>query len=144
MRHRVAGYKLGRNTEQRAALWRSLITELLRHDRIQTTEAKARSMRGAAEHLISVAKRGLAEGGNAVHARRQVERVVYDSTVAKRLFDEIAPLYASRPGGYTRMIKVGPRMGDGAEMVILELVEKPEKSEPGEKAAKKPEKKSEE
>ena len=127
MRHRVAGYKLGRNSSQRKALWRALITELFRHERIQTTAAKARSMRGAAEHLISVAKRSLVEGGNPVHARRQAERVILDSAVAKRLFDEIAPRFADRPGGYTRMIKVGPRYGDGAEMVILELVEKAEK-----------------
>jgi len=126
MRHRVAGYKLGRNSSQRKALWRGLVTELFRHDRIRTTEAKARFMRGKAEHLITVAKHGLAEDGNHVHARRQVARVITDQDVAKRLFDEIAPRFTERPGGYTRMIKLGPRMGDGAEMVIVELVEKAE------------------
>ncbi len=124
MRHGVAGRKLGRNTSQRQALLRGLITELFRHERISTTEAKARFMRGDAEHLITVAKRGLAVGGNSVHAHRQVASVLTDPEVTKRLFNEIAPRFAERPGGYTRIVKVGQRMGDGAEMVLLELVEK--------------------
>jgi large subunit ribosomal protein L17 len=124
MRHRVAGRKLGRNTSQRTALARGLITELFRHDRISTTEAKARFMRGAAERLITLAKRGLAEGGNPVHARRLAARVITDPDVTKRLFDEVAPRFTERPGGYTRMIKVGPRYGDGADMAVLELVER--------------------
>ena len=124
MKHRVAGRKLGRNTSQRSALLRGLITELFRHDRISTTEAKARFMRGDAEHLITIAKRGLAEGGNNVHAHRLAAKVILDPDVTKRLFNDIAPRFTERPGGYTRMIKVGPRMGDGAEMVVLELVEK--------------------
>ena len=124
MRHRVAGYKLGRDASQRKALWRGLITELFRHDRISTTEAKARSMRGEAEHLITVAKRGLAAGGNPVHARRLAARVIMDPEVTKRLFDEVAPRFTDRPGGYTRLVKVGPRLGDGADMAVLELVEK--------------------
>ena len=124
MRHRVAGRKLGRNTSQRIALARGLITELFRHDRISTTEAKARFMRGEAEHLITVAKRGLAEGGNTVHARRLAARVITDPDVTKRLFDEVAPRFVERPGGYTRMVKVGPRYGDGAPMAVLELVER--------------------
>lgn len=124
MRHGVAGRKLGRNTGQRQALLRGLITELFRHERISTTEAKARFMRGDAEHLITVAKRGLAEGGNNVHAHRQVAKVLTDPEVTKRLFNEIAPRFAARPGGYTRIVKVGQRLGDGAEMVLLELVEK--------------------
>lgn len=124
MRHRVAGRKLGRNSGQRQALWRNLITELFRHDRICTTEAKAKSMRGEAEHLISVAKRGLATGGNPVYARRLVARVVTDPDVTKRLFTEVAPRFSERAGGYTRLLKLGPRQGDGAEMVMLELVEK--------------------
>jgi large subunit ribosomal protein L17 len=125
MKHRVAGYKLGRNAAQRKTLWRGLVTDLFRHGRINTTEAKARSVRGDAEHLISVAKRGLAPGGNAVHARRLAAQVITDPQVTKRLFDEIAPLFTDRPGGYTRLVKVGPRMGDGAEMAVLELVERP-------------------
>jgi len=124
MRHRVAGQKLGRNSGQRKALARGLVTELFRHERINTTEARARFMRGEAEHLITLAKRGLAEGGHAVHARRLAARVITDPEVTKRLFDEIAPRFAERPGGYTRIIKVGPRYGDGAKMVLLELVEK--------------------
>lgn len=124
MRHGVAGRKLGRNTSQRKALWRGLITDLFRYDRISTTEAKARSMRGEAEHLITVAKHGLAEGGNSVHAHRLAARIITDPEVTKRLFDEIAPRFTERPGGYTRMVKVGPRLGDGADMVVLELVER--------------------
>jgi large subunit ribosomal protein L17 len=127
MKHRVAGRKLGRNTSQRKALWRGLITDLLRHDRISTTEAKARSVRGDAEHLISVAKRGMAAGGNPVHARRLAARVITDPEITRRLFDDVAPRFADRAGGYTRMVKVGPRVGDGAEMVVLELVEQPAK-----------------
>jgi large subunit ribosomal protein L17 len=122
MKHRVAGRKLGRNAAQRKALWRSLITELFRHDRISTTDAKARSVRGEAEHLITVAKRSLAEGGNQVHARRLAARTINDPEVTKRLFDEVAPRFVERPGGYTRIVKIGPRLGDGAEMVVLELV----------------------
>jgi large subunit ribosomal protein L17 len=125
MRHRVAGYKLGRNTSQRLALRRNLITDLFRYDRIQTTEAKAKSMRDEAEHLITVAKHGLAAGGNSVHAHRLAAQVITDPVVTKRLFDEVAPLFAERPGGYTRLRKLGPRLGDGAEMVVLELVERP-------------------
>ena len=128
MKHRVAGRKLGRNTSQRNALWRGLITDLLRHDRISTTAAKARSVRGDAERLISVAKRSMAAGGNPVHARRLAARVITDPDVTKRLFDEVAPRFAERPGGYTRIVKVGQRLGDGAEMVVLELVERPEES----------------
>lgn len=124
MNHRVAGRKLGRNASQRKALWRGLITELLRLDRISTTDAKARSVRGDAEHLISVAKRSMVAGGNPVHARRMAARVITDPDVTKRLFDEVAPRFSDRPGGYTRIVKVGPRLGDGAEMVILELVER--------------------
>jgi large subunit ribosomal protein L17 len=127
MNHRVAGRKLGRNTSQRNALWRGLITDLLRHDRISTTDAKARSVRGDAEHLISVAKRSMAAGGNPVYARRLAARVITDPDVTKRLFDEVAPRFSDRPGGYTRIVKVGQRVGDGAEMVILELVERAEK-----------------
>jgi large subunit ribosomal protein L17 len=122
MKHRVAGRKLGRNASQRRALWRGLITELFRHDRISTTDAKARSVRGDAEHLITLAKRGLAEDGNQVHARRLAARTITDPEVTKRLFDEVAPRFMERQGGYTRIVRLGPRLGDGAEMVVLELV----------------------
>ncbi len=125
MRHRVAGYKLGRNTAQRNSLRRNLITELFRYDRIETTEAKAKATRGAAEHLITIAKHSMADGGNPVHAHRLAARVITDPDVTRRLFDEVAPRFAERPGGYIRLRKLGPRLGDGAEMVVMELVERP-------------------
>lgn len=83
-------------------------------------------MRGHAERLITLAKHGLAEGGNNVHAHRLAAKVITDPEVTKRLFNDIAPLFVDRPGGYTRMVKIGPRVGDGAEMVVLELVERPQ------------------
>ena len=127
MKHGVAGRKLSRDSAQRSALLRGLVTELFRHDRISTTEAKARFMRGEAEHLITVAKKGIADGGNNVHAHRLAAKVITDPAITTRLFNEIAPRFTERPGGYTRMIKIGPRVGDGAEMVVLELVEKGDK-----------------
>ncbi len=124
MRHRVAGYKLGRSSGHRKALRRSLITELFRHERIRTTRAKAASIRGAAEKLITLAKRGNEAGeAKAVHARRLAAARLNDPEIVKKLFDDIAPRYTDRPGGYTRMLKLGPRQGDAAEMVLLELVE---------------------
>jgi large subunit ribosomal protein L17 len=123
MRHQVAGKILGRDSAHRKALFRNLIRELYLHERITTTEAKARAVRGDAEKLITKAKRGLADGGNRVHAQRQVVAYLNDKTVAKKVFDEFAPRYAERNGGYTRMIKIGKRLGDAADMVILELVE---------------------
>ncbi len=129
MKHRVAGRKLGRDSAQRSALLKGLVTELFRHERISTTQAKAQFMRGDAEHLITIAKRGLAEGGNNVHAHRMAAKVITDPDVTTKLFNEIAPRFAERQGGYTRMVKIGPRVGDGAEMVVLELVERSEKGE---------------
>jgi len=116
MRHRVAGRNLRRNTGQRRALFRALIGELIRHERIETTEAKARAVRGDAEKMITLAKRG------GLQARRQAARTISDPELLKKLFDEVAPRYANRPGGYTRMIKLGPRQGDAASVVLLELV----------------------
>lgn len=127
MRHRVAGYKLGRSTSQRNSLRRNLITDLFRYDRIRTTHAKAKATQGAAERLISVAKRSMVEGGNPVHARRQAARVLTDPEITKRLFNEVAPRFTDRAGGYVRIRRLGFRMGDGAEMVLLELVEQPAK-----------------
>jgi len=101
------------------------MTELFRHEKIRTTEAKALAVRSQAEHLVTVAKRGKAKASAQQHdvaERRQVAAVLTDPQVVKKLFDEIAPRYAERPGGYTRMLKVGRRVGDGAEMVLLELV----------------------
>jgi large subunit ribosomal protein L17 len=124
MRHQVSGYRLGRSSGARLALRRNLIKQFFTHERIQTTKAKAAAIRGEAERLITIA-RNSAEASDAekVHARRLVTSKLGDNQVIKRLFDEIAPRFASRPGGYTRILKLGPRMGDSAEMVILELVE---------------------
>ncbi len=165
MRHRVAGYHLKRSKGHRRALFRNLITDLFRYERIHTTEAKAKAVRGEAEKLITRAKRGLpdrlvtlANDGNreklkplvgernadrlialadrgesdglqtaaralALHARRELLRTVSDQGVVDKLIHEIAPDYADRPGGYTRVVKLGPRLGDAAPMVSLELVE---------------------
>jgi large subunit ribosomal protein L17 len=126
MRHRVAGKHLGRTTAHRVALFRNLMTELFRHERIRTTHAKAQAIRSEAEHLVTIAKHGRAKAngdGHDVHERRQVAAVLRDPMVVRKLFDEIAPRFQERPGGYTRMIKVGRRQGDGAEMVVLELVD---------------------
>lgn len=122
MRHRVAGRHLNRSVAHRTALFRNLMTELFRHERIKTTKAKALGMRSQAERLITTAKRGKAKGGG-LHERRQVAAVLRDRAVVKKLFDEIAPRFAERPGGYTRIVRLGRRSGDGAEMVVLELIE---------------------
>ena len=124
MRHQISGYRLGRTTGARLALRRNLIKQFFTHERIQTTRAKAAAIRGDAERLITIA-RNSAEASDAekVHARRLVISKLGDNQVISRLFDEIAPRFANRNGGYTRMLKLGPRMGDAAEMVILELVE---------------------
>lgn len=99
------------------AMFRNLVTDLLRYGRIQTTEPKAKEVRGLAERMITLGKDG------SLHARRQALRFVYDDKVVRRVFTELAPRYATRPGGYTRIIKLGRRRGDAAPMVILELVE---------------------
>lgn len=123
MRHRVAGKKLGRSTGHRQALFRNLTTELLRHGKIRTTEAKAEAIRPSAEKLITIAKKGLKDESYALHARRLVAARLNDPQVVKKVFEEIAPRYLEKPGGYTRVLKLGRRQGDGAEMVLLELVE---------------------
>jgi large subunit ribosomal protein L17 len=124
MRHRVSGYKLGRSKDERAALRRIMVSQLFDHERIQTTRAKAQAVRGHAERLITLAKRGN-EAGEAqmVQARRLAAARLGHPEMVKKLFDDIAPRYARRAGGYTRLIKLGPREGDSAEMVLLELVE---------------------
>jgi large subunit ribosomal protein L17 len=124
MRHSVAGYRLGRTKGARIALRRNLIKQFFTHERIQTTEAKAAAIRGDAERLITLA-RNSANGTDIqkVNARRLAISRLGDNQLIKRLFDEIAPRFANRPGGYTRVMKLGPRRGDAAEMVILELVE---------------------
>ena len=124
MRHQVAGYRLGRTKDQRIGLRRTLINQLFTHERIQTTHAKAMAIRGDAEKLITLA-RNSSKGSDIdkVNARRLAAARMNDAELVKRLFDEIAPRFANRPGGYTRMYKLGPRLGDAADMVLLELVE---------------------
>jgi large subunit ribosomal protein L17 len=113
----MAGYrKLGRPTDQRKAMLRSLVTSLLKHGKIETTETRAKETRRLAEKMVTLAKRG------DLHARRQVLAFVNEEAVVEDLFQNIAPKYTERNGGYTRIFKVGPRRGDGAEIVILELV----------------------
>lgn len=113
----MPGYrKLGRNSAHRKAMLRNLVTDLFREERITTTDTRAKEARREAEKLITLAKRG------DLHARRQVLSYVYDETVVTKLFDDIAPRYSERNGGYTRILKLGPRRGDCAEAVFLELV----------------------
>ena len=116
MRHRVAGRHLGRNAAQRRALFRNLVRELYLHERIITTEAKARSIRSDAERLITKAKKG------GLHNHRQVVSYLNDKEIAAKLFDDVGPRYADRNGGYTRILKLGPRQGDNAPMARIELV----------------------
>ena len=124
MRHRIAGHKLSRGKDERTALRRILVKQLFEHERIQTTRAKAEAVRGQAERLITLAKRGNEAGEiKAVNARRLAAARLGDAKAVKKLFDEIAPRFVSRLGGYTRLLKLGPRQGDGAEMVLLELIE---------------------
>src|SRR5512133_1734910 len=124
MRHAVAGYKLGRNRDQRNALRRTLINQLFEHERIQTTRAKAMAIRGDAERLITLARNsGNGTDIDKVNARRLAAARLANPGSVRKLFDDIAPRYTNRPGGYTRMLKLGPRLGDAAEMVLLELVE---------------------
>ncbi len=118
MRHRKSGRALSRSRSHRSALVRNQVTDLLRHEAIVTTEAKAKSIRPVAEKMITLGKRG------DLHARRQAGAVLTDKKILRVLFDEIAPRFAERPGGYTRIIKLGPRRGDGALMAHIELVER--------------------
>lgn len=116
MRHRVAGRHLGRETSHRLALYRNLVTDLLRYERITTTEAKAKEIRPMAEKIITLGRRG------DLHARRQAARFLYDTGVVKKVFDEIGPAMKDRPGGYLRITGLEPRKGDGARMAAIELV----------------------
>ncbi len=117
MRHNVSGRKLNRTAAHRKALYRNLVTALFKHERIQTTVPKAKEARMVAEKLITFAKRG------DLHARRMAARKLYEPAVLQKLFEEIGPRYADRPGGYTRIMRLGPRKGDNAELAILELVD---------------------
>jgi large subunit ribosomal protein L17 len=124
MRHKIAGKRLSRGKDERIALRRILIKQLFEHERIQTTRAKAEAIRGQAEKMITLAKRGRnAEGADAVHIKRLAFARLGDKDIVAKLFDDIAPRFENRQGGYTRMVKLGPRYGDSAEMVLLELVE---------------------
>ncbi|MSQ24819.1 MAG: 50S ribosomal protein L17 [Dehalococcoidia bacterium] len=116
MQHMKSGRHLSRDSAARRALYRSQVTDLLRHEHIVTTEAKAKEVRGLAEKMITLGK------GKTLHHRRQALEFVYDDTVVKKLFGELAPRYEARVGGYTRLIRLGPRKGDNAPMVKLELV----------------------
>jgi len=124
MRHRVAGYKLSRTKDQRKALRRVLIKQLFENNRIKTTKAKAKAIRGDAEKLITLAKNSAnANDIEKVNARRLAASALADADIVKKLFDDIAPRFESRNGGYTRILKLGLRKGDSSEMVMLELVE---------------------
>jgi large subunit ribosomal protein L17 len=125
MRHRKAGKKLGRLTAHRVALFRNQLVSLFEHERIETTEAKAKALRPLADKVITLAKR------ENLHARRLVLRLVPSTTVVKKIFDTIAPRYADRHGGYTRLFRVGQRAGDGAPVALIELIDRrePEKAE---------------
>lgn len=140
MRHRVHGRRLSRDTAHRKALRKNMISELICHEQVLTTQAKARMLKPAAEKVITLAKRGIAAGQEEpaaeIHARRLAATRVsrfrtiededgsyYDIDVVQKLFSDIAPRYAERPGGYTRLVKIGKRPGDNAEMAVLMLVD---------------------
>ena len=117
MRHRKIGKKLNRTSAHRKALMRNMVTSLLDHERIETTDAKAKALRGVADRMITLGKRG------DLHARRQALSFIRSNEVTAKLFDELAERFRNRPGGYTRVIKVGNRVGDAAPISIIELVE---------------------
>jgi len=143
MKHRVVGRRLDRTTEHRTAMLRNLVTSLLRHERITTTAPKAKELKRFADQFITLAKKGTA------HARRQAHRDVRDVEVLNKLFENLGPRFKSRPGGYTRIVRVGRRAGDAAEMAMIELVDRApakaaeaddeKKKKKGEKAAPKAE-----
>ncbi|MBW2273295.1 MAG: 50S ribosomal protein L17 [Deltaproteobacteria bacterium] len=118
MRHRKGGTVLGRDSAHRKAMFRNMVTSLLEHERIETTDAKAKEVRRIADRMITLGKRG------DLHARRQALRVIRSKAVAAKLFDELAERFRDRPGGYTRVIKVGNRVGDAAPVSLVELVER--------------------
>ena len=118
MRHRKKGRKLNMTAAHRRAVLRNMATSLFRHERIETTTAKAKELRPHAERIITLAKRG------DLHARRLAARKIQDREVLGKLFSELGPRFAERPGGYTRVLKLGNRRGDAAEMALIELVEK--------------------
>jgi large subunit ribosomal protein L17 len=124
MRHQVAGFRLSRSKDNRIGLRRTLMNQFLVYERLKTTRTKALAIRGDTERLITLAAKSQA-GTDAVkmNARRKAAQVLNNPVTVKKLFDEIAPRFTTRKGGYTRVIKLGPRLGDSAEMVLLEFVE---------------------
>jgi large subunit ribosomal protein L17 len=145
MRHRVAHRKLGRVTEHRIAMLRNQAQALLKFERIETTVPRAKELRPFVERIITIAKRGLAggeENGRSLHARRMVLRDIHDRDVVGKLFDTIAPRFEARPGGYTRILRIGYRRGDSAEVAQIELVgseyDPNQETEAGASAEKKP------
>ncbi|NIR42491.1 MAG: 50S ribosomal protein L17 [Gemmatimonadetes bacterium] len=117
MRHRRKGRQLSRTASHKKAMLSNMATSLFRHERIKTTQAKAKELRPFAERLITLARRG------DLHARRQAARAIHDKEALKKLFDTLGPRYAERDGGYTSVLKLGERQGDGAEIAIVQLVE---------------------
>ena len=137
MRHNKSGRRLGRNSSHRSAMMRNMVTSLIAHERITTTDSRAKELRKMADRMITLGKRG------DLHARRQALQVMRDKDVVAKLFDRIAPRYQERPGGYTRILKLGNRLGDNASMSIIELVEeeftpRPRKAAPAAAAAAAP------
>jgi large subunit ribosomal protein L17 len=118
MKHRIAGRRLDRTTEHRTAMFRNMVTSLIRHERIETTVQKAKELKRIADKVITAAKRGTP------HARRLVNRDIKDVEVLVKLFGPVAAQFKARPGGYTRIVRVGRRTGDNAEMAVIELVER--------------------
>ncbi len=129
MRHNKSGKRLGRNSSHRSAMMRNMVTSLILHEKITTTDSRAKELRKVAERMITLGKRG------DLHARRQALAVIRERKVVAKLFDMVAPRYKDRPGGYTRIIKVGSRLGDNAPQSIIELVEEGFTPKPSKKAA---------
>ncbi len=130
MRHLKASKRLGRTTAHRKAMMRNLVTSLLEHGQIRTTLAKAKAMRSDFDHMIGLAKRG------DLHARRQALAFVKSKTVIDKLFSEYGPLFKDRDGGYTRILKLGRRLGDNAEIALIQMIQEEEKAQPAAKAKK--------
>ncbi|EAT15198.1 50S ribosomal protein L17 [Desulfuromonas acetoxidans] len=123
MRHNKSGRRLGRNSSHRAAMLRNMVTSLIDHERITTTDARAKEVRKIAEKMITLGKRG------DLHARRQALSVIREKEVVAKLFDRLAPRFSERAGGYTRIIKVGNRLGDNAPVSIIEFVDQEQAAE---------------
>ena len=136
MRHRNAGRKLSRNTSHRRALLRNLVTSFLEHGRLMTTLPKAKEVRPLAEKMITLGKR------DSLHARRQVQSYLLKNSITSKVFDTIAPKFADRNGGYSRIIKLGFRKGDGADLAIIELIGSGLEAKKAERVAKSKEKES--